>query len=38
MIRGRGLVPALFFALAGCSGTYQVVHMPQYEADLYPLT
>lgn len=32
--------PAMFLALAvaGCAGSYRVVEMPQYQADLYPLT
>lgn len=33
----RVLLPVLLsLVLLGCAGSYQVVHMPQYEADLYP--
>jgi hypothetical protein len=41
---GRGGVFAMtrtiFLAavLAGCAGSYQAAHIPQYEADLYPLS
>jgi hypothetical protein len=35
----RTLFPILFgVVLQGCAGTYQVVQIPQYEADLYPLS
>src|SRR3954468_9211233 len=39
MARRRTLLPVfLTFVLAGCAGSYRVVKMPPYEADLYPLT
>jgi hypothetical protein len=35
----RRFVPVLLVVvLQACGGSYQVVHLPQYEADLYPLS
>lgn len=39
MTSTRVLLPALLtLAVLGCAGSYQVVRIPEYEADLYPLS